>query len=251
MEHHHDHPDESNSATGREEPSDVGVHGMLLFGESTIYLSHLPMFGPPHNFQVLIRATLSKEGADPAATYLEDRKASGAEMYTFVPEEFPISGLVGRFPDPPTVTSFGGTLVRGHFERGATPLVADVSVNVDDVVYFQELDPEARVVEGAQLEYLCFGQPGDLYLAHLITTRPSFDHVLTTTFLDPAFADQEFPRAAPVRLEGRGDAPDSRLQPNEAVSAFFFRSIGPEGRHGFTTDIRTGEDIYLEIDELA
>ena len=35
-------------------------HGMLLFGEQAAYLSHLPMFGSPHNYQAIFEVTLSK-----------------------------------------------------------------------------------------------------------------------------------------------------------------------------------------------
>jgi hypothetical protein len=31
----------------------MGVHGML-FGEEALYLSHLPMFEGPHNFQLIL-----------------------------------------------------------------------------------------------------------------------------------------------------------------------------------------------------
>ena len=40
-----------------------GTHGMLLFGEETLYLSHLPMFMSPHNFQVILAVTLNDEAA--------------------------------------------------------------------------------------------------------------------------------------------------------------------------------------------
>ena len=31
----------------------IGIHGMLLVGETPMYLSPLPMFVPPHNYQVI------------------------------------------------------------------------------------------------------------------------------------------------------------------------------------------------------
>ncbi len=40
-------------------------HGMLLFGEQAAYLSHLPMFGSPHNYQAIFEVTLSKARIDP------------------------------------------------------------------------------------------------------------------------------------------------------------------------------------------
>ena len=50
----------------------VAVHGMLLFGENTVYLSHLPLFGTttPHRYQVVLEVTLAKAGGDPQAAYV-------------------------------------------------------------------------------------------------------------------------------------------------------------------------------------
>ncbi len=230
---------------------DVGVHGMLMVGEDAIFLSHLPMFQPPHNFQVLLRVTLSAEGADPRRQYLDDRATSDTKLYTFVPEEFPIGDLIGQSPAPPKVTSFNGAIFRGHFERGGTQLLSDVTASVEKVLRFAELDPEAKPSEGQELTYLCFGDHGDLYMAHRITARPSFDHVLSFQTVDPDLADRDFHEATPVVFEGRDDSPESRLPGLDDVSAFFRQSIGPRGQHGFQTQLRIGEELYFEVDELA
>jgi len=45
-EMHHGHePDDPDQS--------IGIHGMLLVGETPMYLSHGPMFMPPHNYQVI------------------------------------------------------------------------------------------------------------------------------------------------------------------------------------------------------
>ncbi len=247
-----DHGDESMPRMDMEAGSDVGIHGMLLFGEGKIYLSHLPMFDPPHNFQVLLQVTMSGGGPDPRSMYLKDRAATGVKLYTFVPEEFPMSGLIGEFPQPPSVTSFRGSIFRGHFERGGTQLLAGVTAAVDEVVYLAELDRTAKPFDGQRLAYLCFGEPGELFLAHTIRNRPSFDHIVPFRFLDPGLADQALvPSGTPVDFSDREDQPERRLKRNEEVSGFFRQSIGPGGKHGFHTDLQIGEDIYLEVAELA
>ena len=48
MSHDHAHHGEGDHG------DTTGIHGMLLFGEDILYLSHLPMFASPHNFQVLL-----------------------------------------------------------------------------------------------------------------------------------------------------------------------------------------------------
>jgi hypothetical protein len=69
MDHSHEHePGQGHQHT-------VGTHGMLLVGEKTIYLSHLPMFtDPTHSFQVILEVTLARDGEDPHAAYLSDRR---------------------------------------------------------------------------------------------------------------------------------------------------------------------------------
>lgn len=52
-EHHHD------------EDVPQAVHAMVLFGDTTLYLSHMPLFSPPHNDQVLLEVSLSKAGRTP------------------------------------------------------------------------------------------------------------------------------------------------------------------------------------------
>jgi hypothetical protein len=229
--------------------TDVGIHGMLLFGEQRVYLSHLPMFDPPHNFQVLLQVTMSGGDSDPRSAYLGDRAATGAKLYTFVPEEFPMLGLAGSFGQPPSVTSFGGTIFRGHFERGGSQLLTGVTATVDEVLYLEQLDGDAKPFDGQELEYICFGQPGALFLAHKIQNRPSFDHIVSFRFLDPEFAGHSDTK--PVHFEGRPDQPDQKLQENEKISAFFFQSIGPRGQHGFRTDLQVGAQAYCEVAELA
>src|SRR5258706_108638 len=45
----------ARAATSVDAPS---VHGMLIVGESTVFLSHLPMFHPPHDYQLILNAKL-------------------------------------------------------------------------------------------------------------------------------------------------------------------------------------------------
>src|SRR5687768_12765652 len=101
---------------GTDAPPTMGLHGMLLFGAGPIYLSHLPMFGLPHNFQVILEVTF-----DEATTELVSADAD--DIFTFAPVEFPIAELD---PDgePPVRTTIEGTVFLGHFERGGEPVAS-------------------------------------------------------------------------------------------------------------------------------
>jgi hypothetical protein len=230
----------------------TGVHGMVLFGEDDLYLSHLPMFMSPHNFQVLLEV-----GFDDAV-----RELLGAGgLHTFEPEVFAITEL-----DPggngPARTAIEGTIFQGHFERGGTPIAERVTAEVRGVVYFAELDKQARRQAGQTLTYLCFGRAGRLHLVHQITASPDFDQVLQARLVpgsltDPAgrpvaaHGEQEFELAAPVEFRGRGDTPEDRLAPGETADGFFFASIGPTGSHGFAARLTVGGEVYLELAELG
>jgi hypothetical protein len=61
-----------------EEPA-IGLHGMVIVGEETIYVSHLPMWMRPHNFQVILEVTF--RGPDQLqARYVDDRKTTGTRL---------------------------------------------------------------------------------------------------------------------------------------------------------------------------
>ena len=59
---------------------------MLIVGEQTVFLSHLPMFGSPHDYQVILEAGFAKPGGNPQADYFNDRKRTGTKQYTLEPD---------------------------------------------------------------------------------------------------------------------------------------------------------------------
>ena len=234
----------------------TGLHGMLLFGTDPLYLSHLPMFGHPHNFQVILEVAFDD---DAEAVLSADREGGDDGMYTFAPAEFPITELDPA--DAGARTSFEGTIHRGHFERGGPALTPAVAT-VREVVHFAELDVAAAHDTDQELTYLCFGRPGQFHLAHHVTASPDFDQVLTALMVPGTVTDQAgrpagqdvttgFRSAVPVRFAGRKDSPVSRLTSGETARGFFFQSVGPAGSHGFHVDLAVDRQWYLELRELG
>ena len=161
--HAHGHHAEDNSTP----PEGLGGHGMLVVGTETMFFSHLPMFMPPHDYQVILEGTLSQKGSDPQRTYRDDRaRHPDAAVYTFNPVEFVLPEIA---PPAAKRKQFQGALFRGHFEAPpefpAKPhLVAgDVSVEVTNVVYFQKLTPPST-------------RPEHLDTCCLARARKSFSH---------------------------------------------------------------------------
>ncbi len=257
MSDHHAH-----GGTHREGDT-TGIHGMLLFGdEEALYLSHLPMFASPHNFQVILEVGFDAAVRD---TFLSDRQAAGDGIHTFVPELFPIVELHDQGGDGPARTSIRGTIFRGHFERGGKPIAEDIVAAVRHVVYFVELDVAAKRGEDWDLSYLCFGHPGRLYLAHAIKARPDFDHVVSARMVPETVTNPMgeltgadvstvgYDHAQLVRFRERRDTPQDRLAPGEVTRAGFEATFGPEPvvSHGFFVQIEVVSDLYFETGDLA
>jgi hypothetical protein len=219
----------------------MGTHNMLVVGEGPIYLSHLPMFMAPHDFQVLVQVAFADGDRDPQAEYVGDRRQRESNMYTFSPERFAITGLVEP-AEKPARQSFRGGLFRGHLERGGAPLAEDVGVSVQQVVHFRRFErPGARP---AALTYLLFGAGAALFLAHFITRPPDFDHVLSVTLGGRRPADEELARGLLVEFEERRDTVAERVREGEQLT-------GTTGDPPVELQVEVDREFYLETGDLA
>jgi hypothetical protein len=222
---------------------------MLIVGEQTVFLSHLPLFGAPHDYQVILEATFAKSGADPQADYFDDRRCTGTKIYTLDREPFVLTKLVAPMPLP----SFKATVYRDHFERFKTlrakegaRIARQVDVNVMWVIHFRKFDPTAT--KPAQLEYLLFGKGDELFLAHLITTPPDFDHILSVKALNHQFTAEELKQGVPIVFPGRTNAGSKRLHESEAVTG---QIIGTGGAAPKMLQLQPGVEFYFEEGGLS
>lgn len=225
----------SSDQAARHGPGDrPSVHGMLLFGERRLYLSHLPLFHAPHDYQLILAADLDG-GADPRGArtrYLDDRRRTQTAVYTFVPERFRLPDLA--FQRKAGAFRFRGEVVRGHFERGGTEIDRNVRVT-PRVIFAEKLAPEGKTSSDA---WLLFGARDEAYVAHLVSAPPDFDQILAV----------EAPAEVPDRELARGvrltaGIPGRPLSANAAVSVTF-----ADGR---TTSLKVRNQIYLETDDLV
>jgi uncharacterized protein (UPF0264 family) len=217
------------------DPHHGAVHGMLIVGDDTTYLSHLPTFSPPHNYQVILRVSFAKPGGDPKADYLADRKKTGATAYTLKPDIlFLMPELVSTDPASPPLRNFTGTVFRGNFFKGeGAVVVTGVQVTVEAVVHFREFTPAA---EDDRAEYLLFGPDGFRFAARYIKQAPDFDQVLSL-----AKADSKLWRpdaALRIALPNRSRAADARLAGGERVATQVGQDKGPQ--------LTVGRELYLE-----
>ena len=253
-------------------------HGMLLFGEQRAYLSHLPMFKSPHFYQAVFEVTLSKEGAEPLAGYLEDRRAHPeARMYGFAPiideadedpltDAFVLTDLVTPADphdpqSPPIRSSFKGHIFRGHFEtfhehekaesHPPKPIhgLEDVAATVTNAFVFRKFNVHRTL---PQLEYFLFGNKRELFLSHVITRPPDFDQVLGVRVEGHQFTDDELRRGLLVTFPGRENSAERKLDEREEVTGQVRISAQkPDGPRSVEVPLRVGTQFYFETDDLA
>lgn len=188
-----------------------GVHGMLVFGDSAIYLSHLPLYRAPHDWQIVLRATVTSDGEtsvpDALAALRADRASTGERVYTLEPERFSLARL--REEAREGTFRFRGTLYRGHFERGGTPIVTGAVFEATLVHLRQVVNVPPPPGAAMEESWLYLGSPGDEYLVHRVEGAPDFDQVVRVERIGAApegFAPRPAtvglrpgPRGAPLR----------------------------------------------------
>jgi hypothetical protein len=144
------------------------VHGMLLFGTEKIYASHLPMFHPPHDYQIILEVELDKNAK---ANYLKSRKEHPAEtVYTIEPEKFSIPKFM-QSTYPIKVNLF-----RGHFERGGQKILDSITIAVSQTIYYKHFDQYAE--HKKTMTYILFGNKKEQFVAHEISGPADFDQII-------------------------------------------------------------------------
>jgi hypothetical protein len=234
---------------------DCGHHNMMLIGQESVFLSHLPMFqsetSPEHRFQVILRGTFRKNEENVDGIYLQDRQSHpDIKMYTVVPDEpFILSALFNSDNQGPMRTSFPATVFRGHFERRETApeeILSGVDVNLTWLVYARELRLDAR--KSNALEYILFGTAKDLFLAHRITQAPDFDQILSAKIDAHPFTDAELSNGVLVTIPGHANSPAQRLKAHEAVAGM---ARVTDLNRLLPLQIHVGTEFYFEEGELS
>ena len=234
------------------------THNMMVVGNSTVFLSHLPMFEElnkrgntyltPHRFQVIIEVTFTKNGSNVQSIYTNDREAHPAvKMYTINPECFILTDLFRSGSQTPSLSSFKGTIFRGHLERGGRSItkLEGVDVIVKNIIHARMFDPSTEKPDS--LTYILFGKEQDLFLAHWISKPPDFDQIMSVSLQSRPFSDEELDRGIEVVFRERPNSSASRIKVGETL-------IGQghaAGAHQFLNlKVMGGIEFYFEEGEL-
>lgn len=222
------------------------THNMLVVGERTAYLSHLPMFQEkgeppmPHRYQVILEVTLGQQ-----ESYARDRQAHPATtIYTLNPETFVLPDLAA--PSRPLRSFKANTVFRGHLERDdKAAILQNVRVTVTRVIHFRQFDAKAK--KPAELEYLLFGKGGELFLAHRIVGPPDFDQVLSVKAVEPALTDGELAQGVTVVFPGTRNTAAGRLGVRKVAGEATLAG-SPAVHRKVQVDV--GKELYFEEGEL-
>jgi len=183
----------------------VGVHGMVMFGKN--YLSHIPMFHEPHDYQIIMDVHLEHPQIGPDANF-------GESLHTFVPDKFSLGDLLNGKLD-----KIQGTVFEGNFEDGGKPVLEGVTARIDEVLHSHHLADNQAAPAG--LEYLLYGDRQDAYLVHPIAGGTAgFDQILHVGLGQAQISEEELAQGVLVRLPGRPNEVGARLKDGESgVSA--------------------------------
>ena len=237
------------------------THNMMLVGEGTAFLSHLPMFRmdnsvpelndlkteytSPHRFQVVLEAVFTRGGKDVTPTYFIDRKSNPkVNMYTVRPEEFVLSRLFTPDAQNPALRSFPATVFRGHLERRPNRrILQDVTVEVKRVIHARQFDPKG--IKPAALEYILFGRGADLFASHFIGKPPDFDQIVSVTLDHDRPTDEQLGHGVRMTLASRKNTAAQRLRPAEKAQAEIRIGGSP-----VRAQIQAVREFYFEEGEL-
>jgi hypothetical protein len=153
-----------------------GGHGQLFFGNGPFYISHLPLWIQPHNFQAIYEVDFpnTPEGRAMKEVYKKRKNQSYA---TFNPSQ------VFKIPQFNCMTGLGekdlpGELFQGHFERDGESL-GDVKLIVKRRIYYKELSEKPSAASSSDVdEYIVFGEGNQFFSAKVIERKPAVDHIM-------------------------------------------------------------------------
>lgn len=225
----------ADAQPGTESP---GVHGMLVLGSESVYVSHLPMFMPQHRYQGIWEVSFGAEG-DKAYRAERARPENAKQIFTLNPlERFRLPELTQ------TRKSFQADIFLGHFERpGNKRILKNVKVTLQRQVHWHPFRNSHERPEA--LTYLLFGKGKELFLAHWISLAPNFDQIVSVT---PSKPLDEIPEGAQIVIAKRGDSSD--LKAGESVSGMMIAGRPEQPFTVTPVDLKVGSVIYLEKGEL-
>ena len=147
------------------DPAYKGVHGMVMVNSNaTLYVSHLPLYGMPHDAQILYRVSVE----EPHVRYL----VRDADMVTIKPQVFNLQRMIRG--ESFTITA---DVYTGHFERDGIKTYENISISLEEQLYLRELKDLPPSSIKREYDSVPLGK-NQRILVHKIQSRPSYDHLI-------------------------------------------------------------------------
>ncbi|MEZ9200473.1 hypothetical protein [Shewanella sp. 10N.286.54.B9] len=164
--------------------SHYGTHGMILFGgKDALFASHLPMYHPPHNVQMIIQFHFKDLETDNIVKQqLEQLALTPSQLWTIVPEPFDLMRLQSaKSKQSSPLTEFRVDVVKGHFERGGSSQFNGQSIVIEKVLFFKILDMEKGLTKAENTQYISVSanqNSANQFLIKQLGKRPEADHLV-------------------------------------------------------------------------
>jgi hypothetical protein len=144
---------------------------------------------------------------------------------------------------PARLSTLRGALFRNRFDQDTGEEIApDVVVNIKNIIHGRKFD--AAAAELKSLEYIAFGKPSEIYLAHLITRPPDFDHIVRVT-LDNMPAEESLRRGMTLTIPAlRNDKGERPAAGDRSVSATVSGIDGDEK----AVEVTVVEEVFFNDD---
>lgn len=110
------------------------IHGMLLFGLQKTYVSHLPMFHAPHDYQHISEVILEDLPRSFVLSQYKKLQNEGQSLFTLEPSKTDLTQIIDG-----TQKTLLARLYQGHFERNGK-LLGSVIINFEKTIYSAKLN---------------------------------------------------------------------------------------------------------------
>ncbi len=227
----------------------VGFHEFEMFGEKSIYLSHYPMFGSIHSYQVILEVNLkSTDGSNPKELYLKHKQLFPEARYSVSPEKTS-DGEPDYFVLPEVIKKGNSFRANIHVEQTRKPASTDyiahnVTVEIQRVIHFRLFQPDDKKLK--DLTYLLFGNDSESFMAHYISKYEDFDQIVSVTINTKDLHFTENEPAALVTIPGRNNAKLNRLGARDKTVVGHINGSSDELKFGFATLIHYEADLEIQ-----
>ncbi|NRQ43443.1 hypothetical protein HRH59_12885 [Rheinheimera sp. YQF-2] len=166
----------------------TGSHGMVLFAANdSLLVSHLPLYRPPHDYQLVYEVTLPADIQHAVLAALQQNK-----LLTLLPADFDLRRLINA-----SVFTVNADIYRGHFERGGERWLSGIAVTFSRQLYQRRLPDVNKLADNGS--YAAFSHHGQMFLLHQIGAAPGYDHILKVSALPPVL---QFSQSTPEQIPG-------------------------------------------------